>query len=268
MTIKSTVRNARAAVDVLRYDARDAMEARRHPVNVPLDERQRSALEALRRDGYAVIENYWDRDRALTMGAKLESYLEVGGDHEFEGGAYARFWDSRPTDKGVRRIYHVERLVEELKAVRSDPFVLDVVTSYYGVPFHSGALVFQHNLRTTVNTRSYHVDAFNKEFKSFIYLDDVDGGNGPFAYIPGTHRDRIRLMRKIISGSGDHAPTGFPAEELGRLVDKEVQISGSAGTLILADVRGLHRGTPQSERSRSVLVNYLYHEATDLELDR
>ena len=42
----------------------------------------------------------------------------------------------------------------------------------------------------------------------------------------------------------------------------------AAGTLILADVRGFHRGSPQLERSRSALVNYMYREEGDRFLDR
>jgi hypothetical protein len=268
MTMQTTVSNARAAFGLLRDDARDYLHARRSPLQLALSEQQQQALKDLRTNGFAVVENYWDRERALELGARLVKYLEVGGDHEFEGGAYARFWDNRKTDHGVRRIYHIERLVEELRDVRFDPFVLDIASAYYGLSFHSGMLMFQHNLQTNENTRSYHVDAFSKEFKAFIYLDDVDEGNGPFSYIPRTHRDRVRLMRKIISGRGDHAPTGFPPEELGALADTEQRICGPAGTMILADVRGLHRGTPQVERSRSVLVNYIVHTPGDLPLDR
>jgi len=169
----------------------------------------------------------------------------------------------------VRRIYHVEKLVPELAALRYDPFILGVASAYYGVPFHSGVLVFQHNTQTNEQTRYYHVDAFIREFKSFIYLDDVDEGNGPFAYLPGTQRKHFMRIRKQVMGNAEgESPTSFYPDDLGSMLDSESRIVGPAGTLILADVRGLHRGTPQVNRSRSVLVNYIVRHEGDLVLDK
>jgi len=98
-----------------------------------LDERLRRALAQLRRDGFAVIPDYWARDRALALRDKLEAYLEPGVDQEYEQGAWLRFWDGRKHDQGVRRLYHVEKVEPELKELRFDPFVLDIATAYFNV---------------------------------------------------------------------------------------------------------------------------------------
>ncbi len=188
---------------------------------------------------------------------------------DFDEGAWLRFWDTRAYDQGVRRLYHVDKVVPELRETRFDPWVLDIAHAYYGKPFHSNVLVFQHNTQTNENTRYYHVDAFLREFKSFVYLDDVDDGNGPFAYLPGTHRKHFtRLKKQVLGNDEGESPTSFYPEDLGDLLESEVQVTGPAGTMILSDVRGLHRGTPQAERSRSVLVNYILKHAGDAELDR
>ena len=166
-------------------------------------------------------------------------------------------------------IYHVERLVPELSALRHDPFVMDVASAYYGQPFHSNLLIFQHNLQSNENTRFWHVDAFVREFKAFVYLDDVDEGNGPFAYLRGTHRDHVaRLRKQIVGNPPGESPTSFSEEEVTPKLDREARICGPAGTLILTNVRGVHRGTPQVNRSRSVLVNYILKHPGDLEVDK
>jgi hypothetical protein len=268
-TLQTLRENVRATRTIVQGDIEDKRRARRNPTTVELDERQRRALAQLRRDGYAVIPDYWERDRALGMRDRLEAYLEPGVDQEYEQGAWLRFWDGRKHDQGVRRLYHVEKVEPELEALRFDPFVLDIATAYYGIPFHSGLLMFQHNVQSNEHTRYYHVDAFIREFKSFVYLDDVDGGNGPFAYIPGTQKSHLRRIRKQVVGNPEgESPTSFYPEELGDLLDLEAAVRGPAGTMILADVRGLHRGTPQVDRSRSVLVNYIVKHQGDLELDR
>ena len=203
------------------------------------------------------------------MRDKLEAFLADGGDKEFSEGAWLRFWDDRPYDQGVRRLYHVERVVPELKEFRFDRWVLDIATAYYRMPFHSNMLIFQHNTQTNENTRYYHVDAFLREFKSFLYLDDVDEGNGPFAYLRGTQKSHHTRLRKQVVGNDEGvSPTTFFPDDLERYLDREEQVCGPAGTMILSDVRGFHRGTPQADRSRSVLVNYILKHPGDLELDR
>jgi hypothetical protein len=262
------LQNARETALTVGLDVRDFVKSKARGERPSLNADQQRLLSDVRRDGIAVMEGYWPRERALAMRDTLERYLEANESTDYDGGAYLRVWDGRAYDTGVRRIYHVDKLETELKEPRFDPFVLDIATAYYGTRFHSGALVFQHNLQSNANTRTYHVDAFTKEFKAFIYLDDVDEGNGPFAYVKGTHKSHGRRLRKQIKGNEESADTTFYPEDLGPLLNDEVNITGPAGTMILADVRGFHRGTPQVDRSRSVLVNYIVHDEGDLPLDR
>jgi ectoine hydroxylase-related dioxygenase (phytanoyl-CoA dioxygenase family) len=264
-----TMPHLKPALRLAREDLNDLIRARRAGEQVQLDEREQRILADLQRDGYAVVEGYWDRDRAFALRDSLEQRLEGGEDVDYPEGAYLRFWDNRAYDEGVRRLYHVDRLYPELAELRNDPMVRRITTAYYGMPFHSGVLVFQHNTRSNENTRYYHVDAFEKEFKSFLYLDDVTKGNGPFTYLRGTHKGMAaRRFLKYARWNGEGSPTGFAPEELGDLLDTEVQIEGAAGTLILADVRGFHRGSPQLDDDRSVIVNYMFKHEGDRFMDK
>ena len=261
-TLASRVRTSAA---IAREDARDFV--RNRIASAPeheLDARQQRALTAVRSDGFAVIEGYWPRERALAMRDRLELHLEAGRDRDFECGSYLRFQDDEAYDQGVRRLFHVERLVPELAAFRQDQFVLELASAYYRMPFHSGLLLFQYNTRSNDNTRYFHVDSFAKEFKAFLYLDDVDTGNGPFTYLRGSHKRHLKRLAKQISGNANDAATSFSPGDVGALLGDEVPVCGPAGTLILSDVRGLHRGSPQLDRSRSVLVNYITRHQRDL----
>jgi hypothetical protein len=263
--IPNVLNNARNTARIVRSDVRDHLAKRRAP-GPELSVEEQGFVERLHADGYVVIPGYWTHDRAFAMRDQLEGYLTHGESRDFESGAYLRFWDNRAYDEGVRRFYHVDKEVPELAEYRNDPMIQRVVEAYYGHRFHSGALVFQHNTRSNANTRYHHVDAFSKEFKSFLYLDDVDEGTGPFAYIPGTQRSHVRrIVKQLRHGS---EATGFTDDELKSVITKEVRLTGSAGTLILADVRGFHRGTPQLDRSRSVIVNYMYETPGDVWPDR
>jgi hypothetical protein len=234
---------------------------------VELDDRARHAVRTLRRDGFAVIEGFWPRDAALALGHELLPYALRARDEEFPGGAYLRVWDKRAYDRGVRRIYRVDCLVPRLEAFRHDPYVMRIVEAYYRRPFYSGVLVFQHNLRSNSDTREYHVDIFGKEFKAFLYLDDVADDNGPFSYIRGSHRAHWTRLRRQLTPRPDMLPTSFSEKEIAHLLRREVRVCAPAGTLILANVRGIHRGSPQISRARSVLVNYIYGHPGDVQLD-
>jgi ectoine hydroxylase-related dioxygenase (phytanoyl-CoA dioxygenase family) len=265
MSLNTVVKNARDTARIVKTDLTEYV-ARRRAQSPALAPEEQQLVEGLRRDGYAVVPGYWARERAIAMRDRLEAFLADGESKEFDSGAYLRFWDNRAHDEGVRRLYHVDREIPELSEYRNDPLIRKVVEAYFAMPFHSGVLVYQHNTKSNANTRNHHVDAFSKEFKSFLYLDDVDEGNGPFAYIPGTQRSHARrVVKQLVKGS---EATGFTDQELGKLIDREVTITGEAGTLILADVRGFHRGTPQLNRSRSAIVNYMFKHDGEVELDR
>jgi hypothetical protein len=269
MNLEAIAKNIRPTFQTVRSDLKDYLNQCKSPSHKSLSSEERLHLKAIKEDGYVVINNYWSREKALSLKIQLEDHLKVGKNVDFENGAYIRFRDNTGTDDGVRRIYHVDRIISELAGFKKDPFISKIAKAYYGFPFFSGSLVFQHNLKSTINTRYHHIDWFGKQFKPFLYLEDVDEGNGPFTYIRGTHNAYLLRYKKQIFGNGKtESPTSFYEKDVKSVIHNEVQLCGKAGTLILADVRGLHRGSPQLERSRSILVNYMYPKEGDIYLDK
>ena len=99
----------------------------------------------------------------------------------------------------------------------------------------------------------WHRDADDRMIlKVFIYLAHVDPDNGPFWFIPGTHRTPVGTAS---------------APEPGRLDDQEMRSSiaddrwkaytGPAQTAIFADTTGFHKGGKCEKRSR-VLLTFQY----------
>jgi hypothetical protein len=78
--------------------------------------------------------------------------------------------------------------------------------------------------------------------KAFVYLDDVDGGSGPFHYVPGTHR----------WGNFHPEVATFDEDGVARSTDAQValaiggeswwEMTGPRGTVLFADTTGLHNG--------------------------
>lgn len=92
----------------------------------------------------------------------------------------------------------------------------------------------------------YHFDYDYPAFvKLFFYLTDVDEGSGPFAFIEGSHR------AKPVWRDGR-----FGDQELLRdhsLEGRERRLTGEAGTLLVVDTSGFHKGTPVASGRRLIL---------------
>lgn len=104
-------------------------------------------------------------------------------------------------------------------------------------------------------TRRLHVDNLGGSYKAFLYLSDVRTmADGPYAYVPGSHRrpDLLRREARLncLKGRSETDSFAFDGYEIPFLVEK--------GTLIISCQSGVHRGMPQQPgASRTVLVgNY------------
>jgi len=140
---------------------------------------------------------------------------------------------------------------EEMYEVAADPVFLSIVQDYLGVPPIFDTPVMFLNGTAPVSTRDlsdvaqlYHHDMHRLAFvKLFMYLTDVDEGCGPHAMIPGTHLQRP----DVLWADGRH--TDEKVANAG-ILDKEVRITGKAGTLFLVDTRALHKGVHPETKSR------------------
>jgi hypothetical protein len=91
-----------------------------------------------------------------------------------------------------------------------------------------------------------HIDTFFNTHKAWLYLSDVTAADGPFVYVPGSHRlDPRRLI-------GDYLGSLLPAPDYAgsrRIAAKELVARGLeekvytcvANTLVIANTTGYHR---------------------------
>lgn len=110
-----------------------------------------------------------------------------------------------------------------------------------------------------------HSDTFHPTMKSWLFLDDVDGVNGPFTYVPGSHRaSRARLRweyRKSLEiAGGDDRYSGngslrlSEADRLEMGLPAPVGLAVAAGTLVVANTHGFHcRGRASGRAARTEL---------------
>jgi hypothetical protein len=88
-----------------------------------------------------------------------------------------------------------------------------------------------------------HIDTFHNTHRIWLYLDDVDAENGPFVYVPGSHRlDHMRLREEYVESIRENGKSRrIHDEELRRRGLKErVVVTCPRNTLVVANTCGYH----------------------------
>jgi hypothetical protein len=242
-------------------------EARkRHEESPPqLDESQADIVAQLREEGLVVL-SFGDLFGAELWGELAESSAQFARAVEADG--------SSPTGTKTKKPYLLRayapgpvELLPENPWLRlgTAPRLLDVVNAYLGL---WSKLSYVDQWYTTPNpdaaarvaSQRWHRDYNDKHLlKVFLYMSDVDAGAGPFEYVPGSMIGGGRFADVFpwqIFGEDLYPPEG----ELQRKIPSEASrlLTGPAGTLILCDTTGFHRGGFATERPRIMGVwNYV-----------
>lgn len=111
-------------------------------------------------------------------------------------------------------------------------------------------------------SQRWHRDpGIHKICKVFLYLNDVDQATGPFMYIAGSQPGGrwAKICPHKFFGQGSYYPKGGEVE---RLLEKHSAAPdvrsciGSAGTLIICNTMGLHKGGYATKKERLMLTTF------------
>lgn len=251
--IGSTLLN-RAGLHVARVLAARAAYRLRCLVLAPLV--PRADRRALAKDGYVVKRDFLAREEFESLCREVDRLQ--GRVHEMVEG-----------DTLTERIFVDSACVAKLPTLRRvladrrRTALVRYATSKNRVP-----LIFVENLLRRFDAAGDtdpqsvpHRDTFHPTIKGWLFLDDVTDENGPFCYLPGSHRvtrERLRweyrrsvdaraLMEKGIFEDGafryrdgvDALGSGPP-----------IRFTVPANTLVVADTFGIHWRGPAAGRSR------------------
>lgn len=211
--------------------------------DVPLD-----ALKGLSDNGFFVIENFLsksDCEKLINIFDESESKATVVGSD--------------------RRIFGIENLSYDHKLIFSDSKVLFDIGEAH--------LNKKQILTTTLAAKLYpsngadgsgggwHRDSMLPQFKAICYLTDVELENGPFEYIPESHKlfNKIKyeLRSKIRKVANNPRYSEQQIEEYCKLFKTgKHTFCAKRGTVILCNTSGLHRGSPMDKGLRYAVTNY------------
>jgi len=232
-------------------------------------------LACLRAHGVCVVPGYRPTETVRDIREACVARVNVSTDTNFDDGSYRRVDAYRGTAAAPNeRVYHVDCFSPAADGFRRDPLLEGIASEFYGEPHSVHLCLYERHQYNDIPVRGFHVDTFETStFKVMLYLNDVTMHHGPTCYIPGTHLDAELRRRKqdewgpaVSPGdpSGRPHPTNFTDAELGDRVTRQVPVVGPAGTVVLFDTWGVHRGlSPMHGYERHVLVNY-YRKGANL----
>jgi hypothetical protein len=158
---------------------------------------------------------------------------------------------------------HKHGMDSPLLRLALDAKLLEIVSSYMGMWPRLQSISAWLNLPTpdqAKHSQLWHRDPEDlKLLKVFIYLEDVDLDRGPFCYIPKTHPfgSKSAIVPKHADPkriTDDEMRVAIPAQDW-------ISCTGPAGTMILADTVGFHRGGKPNVGHR-ILATFTYTSGT------
>jgi hypothetical protein len=224
----------------------------------PLNDVQRAAVDALKNDGIAIVrfvdlfgEELW-RDACADIEPFVRQTKEATRDvGERPAGKeeviVRRFFDKAAKDEDTAngskpgfsidgpwlRIAASELLLDVVNSYRERLTRLFYLDNWFTVPYPGAG--------QRVASQRWHRDPEDEHIvKVFVYFSDVDDEAGPFEYVRGSSAGG-RYGDLWAWGEGHRYP---PADELEAAVAAEdrTTVTGPAGTIILCDTGGFHRG--------------------------
>lgn len=165
-----------------------------------------------------------------------------------------------------KRIYFIDEIHNEFGEIAESSVVLSTLKAYLGYT-NPVYMVLAARLDAVENNLGsgggWHRDSpYQHQFKALIYLNDVNPSNGPFEFVPGSHKFR-QCSRAELHKTFEPGAFRYRESEIQKYNDKYdsaiLPLLGSSGDMTFVDTKLLHRGRPIEKGSRYVLFLYYWN---------
>jgi hypothetical protein len=231
--------------EVLNVLKRQSLGKLRHP----------EIFKALKTKGIYVIPNFFSASQCAELRDEIDRLIQK---HE------NKIWsDVLGAD---RRIFGAEEVSDGFNQYFNNQFIRDVILEFERGDKIKGftmAARLDYKPGNLGSGNGWHRDsAHYSQTKSILYLSNASLENGPFEYIVGSQTP-CAYMRGLLKKSYGLEQFRFTEEEITRYLNdfpeyKAEKFPASEGTLIFADTRGIHRGSPIQKGTRYAATNYFF----------
>lgn len=220
----------------------------------PLTPREREVEKQLATDGVVILRGFYQPSDVARLRDEVETLIAKRGD---------KIWlDAQKSDHRYFGANHDSRLIRRYLL---DEFIQRLGQSYTRSEMRGRLTLAAKLIYRDGNLGSgggWHRDSpVRRQFKSLLYLSDVNETNGPFEYLVGTHR-KESVVKLVSHGLQSYKQYRFSDEEIDTLLAqsgvKRFTFTGQAGDMALVDTKGIHRGAPMRAGVRYALTNYFW----------
>jgi tetratricopeptide (TPR) repeat protein len=241
------------------------------PSTLPISENSQRIASSLEHNGYYVFRPTKSSIKFAKDMKECLSYLRVTREKDGAVGELSNFLNN-PIPGSFRYIFFEEDLpVSPVLNLLYESGVLRGVSDYIGHPILRNINAWvstcpnnYDNHDVSRSAQAYHFDNDNPTgwTKVFIYLTDVDEDTGPHVYVPNSHLLLPEKLKRDGRFTDDEIHNGIAFGE---------KLIGDAGTIIIADTLGMHKGMQVKKGIRIIFqlefVTSLIGEETSLNIN-
>ena len=218
-----------------------------------LEKKEYDLLMEIKKNGYVVIPDFFNKEQCENCIEDIDNIFKNN-----------KKFVQKQEDL---RVFGAEELSKNIKTFFDDSLLNKLARTYNGVPTCC-AFTLAGRIETLGNDAQYgsggpwHRDSYFRQFKSLIYLNDVDENNGPFQLIHQSHerKDHDRKIAEL-----EHMQSSFLQEKVDKIIKNDPNrlktLTGKSGTLVLVDTSIIHRGIPVKNGVRYALTNYFFEKS-------
>lgn len=208
--------------------------------------------EHLRCAGYYVINDYWSQEKCAEARTEIDALL-------LDAKTTKKWTDDHQSDT---RFFYAEQMGGVFLDFLNDELIEEVRLCHSGRVNSEKVIMAAKLVHREGNHGSgggWHRDSpHTPQFKALMYLTDVNKDNGPFEYITGSQKSSQSIM-DLIKGYARPNQYRFTNSEISGIkntVTLPKVFTGKAGTLVIFDSKGVHRGVPIEAGKRYAITLY------------
>ena len=205
------------------------------------------------KNGYCVIENFISPGECNYIKNKIIRFIKKNPKHTIVD-----------NEKSDSRIHGAEFICSKIRDYFSSNYLKSIGEEYSNNKLKNLMTMANKTIFRKKNKGSgngWHRDSINIQYKSILYLNDVNADNGAFQIIENS-KSKNEILKFLILNNLDPSKTSFSENLIKKnLKDKKLKLKtliGKKGTLILVDTSCIHRGSPLKTGIRYAITNYYY----------